>query len=425
MRNKKYILLFISLLFFITNVKADNLNLDEIITNNLEKETITYVEITSLDNIDKLNLYPNINKILIKNIKIDDISFINDLTNLKEISIYYSRINLKKFNNINVEKVEIVSSYILRDDLSSLKNSNIYYLDLEGSYITSIETVKYLTNLKELYLSTISNLKSLKPILNLDKLEKLDFGGSEELITNEILEFIKNKNITGTLYSEKDYIYLNDDYNAKLDDIVKNLNLENLTDIEKIKKITLYVVDNISYDDDCNTKKGCSFKEISFNRVAKSLSGKGVCYHYAILTNKLLNKAGIKSYLVGGYTKKGLAHEWVNVYLNDNWYAIDTTWIDTYSGESNKLKKNGTSKFFMVLLNEDTTYYNEHIADVYVEDIIDVTDKPITIDELEPQIKEENNIYKHIFIVFIIIIIIFIIYYIYYFAIKKQRIFKD
>ena len=56
MRNKKYILLFISLLFFITNVKADNLNLDEIITNDLEKETITYVEITSLDNIDKLNL---------------------------------------------------------------------------------------------------------------------------------------------------------------------------------------------------------------------------------------------------------------------------------------------------------------------------------------------------------------------------------
>ena len=44
-------------------------------------------------------------------------------------------------------------------------------------------------DLKELYLSTISNLKSLKPILNLDKLEKLDFGGSEELITNEILEF--------------------------------------------------------------------------------------------------------------------------------------------------------------------------------------------------------------------------------------------
>ena len=46
MRNKKYILLFISLLFFITNVKADNLNLDEIITNDLEKETINYVEIT-------------------------------------------------------------------------------------------------------------------------------------------------------------------------------------------------------------------------------------------------------------------------------------------------------------------------------------------------------------------------------------------
>ena len=39
MRNKKYILLFISLLFFITNVKADNLNLDMLTPESLTKNS--------------------------------------------------------------------------------------------------------------------------------------------------------------------------------------------------------------------------------------------------------------------------------------------------------------------------------------------------------------------------------------------------
>lgn len=37
-------------------------------------------------------------------------------------------------------------------------------------------------------------------------------------------------------------------------------------------------------------------KEYLF-RLLKSLNGKGTCYHYAFLTNKLLNRIGIKSYL--------------------------------------------------------------------------------------------------------------------------------
>ena len=415
---KKILIIF--LLLFCINVKADEVNIDKI---NSNYEDYLYIEVTSNDNLDKLSNFVNAKEILFKNVNITDTSILNNMGILNKVTIYYSKVDLRKFSNKHVTNLDIISSYVINSDFSSLQDLSIKKLNLGGSYIENISTLKNTSSIETLNLSFISNLKNLDVITKLPNLRKLDIVGSEDLVNDKVLNYIKEKSITGTNYDRDKYDYLKVDYD--LDGIIESLNLDGLTDMEKITKITQYVVRNIEYDDDCNTKKGCSFKEISFNRVAKSLSGKGVCYHYAILTNKLLNKAGIKSYLVGGYTKKGLAHEWVNVYLNDNWYAIDTTWIDTYSGESNKLKKNGTSKFFMVLLNEDTTYYNEHIADVYVEDIIDVTDKPITIDELEPQIKEENNIYKHIFIVFIIIIIIFIIYYIYYFAIKKQRIFKD
>ena len=100
MRNKKYILLFISLLFFITNVKADNLNLDEIITNDLEKETINYVEITSLDNIDKLNLWKS------KNTKYYNVAIKvwTDLDVRKRTIAKNNNLNYKEFWNLNEAK---------------------------------------------------------------------------------------------------------------------------------------------------------------------------------------------------------------------------------------------------------------------------------------------------------------------------------
>lgn len=415
MRNKLLILLFISLLSLTTIVKSESVNIDDLVKSNINNEEVLYLEITSSDNLDKLSQYKNVKKILIKNLNILDISFINNLDKLEELTIYYSKVNLDNFNNSNLKKLEIFSSFIIKDNLSPLKNSKIEYLDLEGSYIRSIETIKYLNNLKELYLSNISNLYSLEPILSLKNLKKLDFGGSEELITDKVFDYIRKNNITGTSYQSKDYTYLlGTEYNKKLDDIIKNLNLDELSDIEKIKKITIYVIDNISYDDDCDTTKGCSYPEISFNRVAKSLSGKGVCYHYALLTNKLLNKVGIKNYLVNGSNKDGIAHEWLNVYLDGKWYGLDPTWIDTYIGEGNKFKRTGKSVFFMNELTANSTFYNSHIPDTYIEKIIDINDVPITIEQIEKKTyEEESSIYNYVFIISIITLLIFVIYHIY------------
>ena len=192
MRNKLLILLFISLLSLTTIVKSESVNIDDLVKSNINNEEVLYLEITSSDNIDKLSQYKNVKKILIKNLNILDISFINNLDKLEELTIYYSKVNLDNFNNSNLKKLEIFSSFIIKDNLSPLKNSKIEYLDLEGSYIRSIETIKYLNNLKELHLSNISNL--YKPNY------KGFLSNQDEKTRNEIIKLIEEDDVLSTIF---------------------------------------------------------------------------------------------------------------------------------------------------------------------------------------------------------------------------------
>ena len=285
-------ILFIIILLFCINVKAENINLNDIKDNF---EYITYVEITDLENIDNIKKLVNLKEIYIKNVNVEDISFINDLTKLEKISIYYSKVDLSKINRTSLKELDIIRSYVVNDDFSRLAYSNLKKLDLEGSYVTSIYTLKNAISLEELSLSSISNLRSLDVITYLPKLKILNINGSEDLVNDTVLDYIKKNNIIGDNYDETKYMYLNgEEITKELDKIITDLKLDKLSDREKIKKITLYVVNNLNYDDDCGINGKCEYNDINFNSLLKSLSGNGICYHYAILTNELLNRVGIK-----------------------------------------------------------------------------------------------------------------------------------
>ena len=407
----KYIILL--LLLFTKNVYAKSINLDDV----KEYEDVNYIEITSLNNINKIYTLTSLEEVMIKNITLEDISFLNSLQKLKKVNIYYSKVNIKKLNNKSIKELNIISSYVIDNDFTSINNLNIEKLDLEGSYIKSISSLSNTMSIKELNLSSVTNLKSLDPIIKLPNLKILDVGGVEELIDDNIFTYIKNNNITGNNYNESNYMYLNGTkYNEKLHEIIDSLNLSNLSDIEKIRAITLYVTDNLIYEDACNTELGCK-SEISFNRVAKSLSGYGVCYHYALLTNKLLNLAGFDSYIVTGYTTSGLGHAWINLYLDEKWYAIDPTWIDNYSiNLREQLRNTGTCKYFMTPLVENSSFYKDHLEDVLPMNIVELKEN----DE-----KEENNeiIYKNnkVYETFYLLAIVSIGGFILYLAYKKIK----
>lgn len=393
----KKILLLILLLFSI-NVYAEEIDMT------------LYKEVSTIEELNDIDKYENLKELLIRDVNINDISFINHLSRLEKLSIFYSRVDLTKINNPNIKEVNIISSYIINDDLSHLANSNIKKLDLGGSYITSIFSLKNVISLEELSLDSITNLKSLEPITYLPNLKILNFNGSEDLIKAKVYNYILDHKIVGKNYDSSKYMYLNGEkYGKELDDIISSLNLDNLDELEKIRKITLYVTSHIDYDVECGENNNCS-SEFEFNSVAKSLSGKGICYEYALLTNKLLNRVGIKSYLVSGFTTKGLGHEWINVYLNGRWYGLDPTWIDTYPNVENTLRKTGKSNFFMIDLETTPTFYKIHLEDVLPSKIVDPN--AIVIENYFNNTNTTNNIddqYYNVFIICIIILCIFIL----------------
>ena len=102
------------------------------------------------------------------------------------------------------------------------------------------------------------------------------------------------------------------------------------TQREKSRAIFLWIARNIAYNFDSlfTNRYDESASEIS-ERILKTRIG--VCLNYATLFNEISNKAGIKSYVVQGYTKQSgrvhyLPHVWCAGFIDSAWYLTDPTW---------------------------------------------------------------------------------------------------
>ena len=84
-------------------------------------------------------------------------------------------------------------------------------------------------------------------------------------------------------------------YDAKLNKIAEKIYLKSKNKADIIKNVTLYVVNNLEYDYD-DTYISLSMAELILKYKM------GVCAHYAYLESQILNKLGIFSLDIGGYT---------------------------------------------------------------------------------------------------------------------------
>ena len=102
---------------------------------------------------------------------------------------------------------------------------------------------------------------------------------------------------------------------------------------EKVKAIYNYIINNISYDN----KKAKSVQAGYIPSIDETInSGKAICYDYAALFAGMLRSVDIPTKLIMGY-KNDIEeyHAWNEVYLNDKWITIDTTYDSAYA--QNKL----------------------------------------------------------------------------------------
>lgn len=110
----------------------------------------------------------------------------------------------------------------------------------------------------------------------------------------------------------------------KVIELAQSLMKDKKTDKDKVESVYKYIVNNIKYD--YNKIKGLSNDYVP--EIDKILADKsGICYDYSALFAGMLRSQGIPTKLVKGY-KNDLKeyHAWNEVFFDDNWVTIDTTY---------------------------------------------------------------------------------------------------
>lgn len=283
---------------------------------NLNDEVIDYtncdiINITSLENVEKLSLFNKINSIDLKNLKIDDISFLGKIKNeISVLNISRSTVNFKKFN-AKVKKINIVDSIVDNSDFSGLaSNSSLTSLTLDNSLVYDFTTLSSLSNL-----SNFSNLAinyasisiiDLTPITLLKNIKTLNLDGMEQNITSDIIDYVEKNNITTNSDFTKGPIYMN-----QLKEILDNKKISKMSDEDAIKEIYLYVTNSMTYT-----------SEYNYQGIEGALNGFGVCSDYSLFMNALLELVGFKSLMVNGNDGR---HAWNIIFLNGKWFGIEST----------------------------------------------------------------------------------------------------
>ena len=220
------------------------------------------------------------------------------------------------------------NDYYLDNDYTYLKNytddvSNkeellnyIYYVINTGSTYADGECTKEYTNCT----------KDLNEIANDEK--KLS------LINNFVHPFNSFKTISFT-YNDQgrfsliiEHIYTEEEItkiNYIVDNKIKELIIDTMTNEEKVKTIHDYIIDNTTYD----TLKTENIHDDTYKSntaYGVLIQGYGICSGYSDAISIFLNKLNIENYKISNDT-----HIWNLVYLNGIWSHLDATWDDPIS----------------------------------------------------------------------------------------------
>ena len=116
---------------------------------------------------------------------------------------------------------------------------------------------------------------------------------------------------------------------------IANYVRSNFTDqSDRSRAIFIWIATNIEYD--IENMFAINFYQNSGEIIDKALkTRKGICMHFAELFSEIANQAGIKSYVISGYTKQNgsvdyIPHAWCAGLIDSTWYLFDPTWGSGY-----------------------------------------------------------------------------------------------
>jgi len=131
--------------------------------------------------------------------------------------------------------------------------------------------------------------------------------------------------------------------------IARYINGHFTRDSEKARAAFIWIATNIRYD--IANMFALNFYEKKEEKIARPLrTRKGTCENYAALFTDICTRAGIRSYVVDGYTKQNgfadyIPHAWSAAYVDNAWYLFDPTWGSGYVSNGKFYTKIDNSHF--------------------------------------------------------------------------------
>jgi len=136
----------------------------------------------------------------------------------------------------------------------------------------------------------------------------------------------------------------------KLDEVIKSLNLDGKSDYDKFKAVTNWIVSNVRYDEDNETK-------YQHDLTGAVLDGLAVCDGYAGTFYYMANAVGLNALFEDGITNSNrIRHAWNLVEIDGTYYYTDPT--NAYfkeDGEPGKELLPGQKYLFSLYTPDDTT----------------------------------------------------------------------
>ena len=136
----------------------------------------------------------------------------------------------------------------------------------------------------------------------------------------------------------------------KLDEVIKSLNLDGKSDYDKFKAVTNWIVSNVRYDDDNETK-------YQHDLTGAVLDGLAVCDGYAGTFYYMANAVGLNALFEDGITNSNrIRHAWNLVEIDGTYYYVDPT--NAYfkeDGEPGKELLPGQKYLFSLYTPDNTT----------------------------------------------------------------------
>ncbi len=323
---------------------------------------------SDVQDISSISSLKSLTSVTLSNMDITDLSLIANPQNIE--SYFFTRCNFKDltvipyspvlnqitFYRCNMESIsgierftslsKLYFSAVGIEDISLVAElENLVDVAFEYTQVKDLTPLENLPKLKILDIDNCLLLESLDCIKNIKSLKELLADNCQMVLTEELLEYLKSNKIK-TDFTERDLQIKND-----VIGVYNSLELENLTEKEKIKVITQYVLDNMEYDFDSASKKTgegiVSSRTYNDNAYYYALKGKGCCRNYSALTTALMLMAGIEV-----YECKSDNHIWNLVKSENEYYWIDTTWIDVLN--------DGTVEGSKDYMTQSTLFSEEH-----------------------------------------------------------------